>query len=125
MSAWNGNMDYSFSEKSFARSEVDGTLSNQIFIREGGLKHKTNITSSNLLTSLSLDYNLTKKIKVYAEAGTNGNEFAYGTGLQYNTSGLTIYIPMYTENGLFNGEDFLDGIRLGVSTKIDLSVLGL
>ena len=32
---------------------------------------------------------------------------------------------MYTENGLFNGEDFLDGIRLGVSTKIDLSVLGL
>ncbi|MBT5858363.1 MAG: M1 family metallopeptidase, partial [Flavobacteriales bacterium] len=57
MSSWNGSMDYSFSEKSFARSEIDGTLSNQVFIREGGLKHITNnMTSDNLLTSLSLDY---------------------------------------------------------------------
>ncbi|MBT6013963.1 MAG: hypothetical protein HOG85_04005, partial [Flavobacteriales bacterium] len=56
--------------------------------------------------------------KIYAEAGTNGDEFAYGTGLQYYTSGLTIYIPMYTENGLFNGGKYHEGIRLQLSTQM-------
>ena len=126
MSSWNGSMDYSFSEKSFARSEIDGTLSNQVFIREGGLKHITNnMTSNNLLTSLSLDYNLIKSLKIYAEAGTNGTEFAYGTGIQYQATGLTIYIPMYTENGLFNGDEFLNGIRLGVNGTINLNLFGM
>ena len=53
MSAWNGNMDYAFNEKSFSREE-DGNLSRQMFIREGGLKHYTDIQSNNILTSLSI-----------------------------------------------------------------------
>ena len=40
LSAWNGNMDYAFNEKSFSREE-NGNLSRQMFIREGGLKHYT------------------------------------------------------------------------------------
>ena len=51
MSAWNGFMDYSFSEKTFSR-EDDGNLSRQMFIREGGLKHYTDITSDNFLNEL-------------------------------------------------------------------------
>ena len=123
MSAWNGSMDYSFSERTFSREDV-GDLSKQMFIREGGLKHYTNITSDNFLTSLSLDYNLLKMIDVYAEAGTNGTDFAYGTGVKMNLQGIDIYLPIYTEQGMFNGGKYHEGIRLQLSTQIQLTNLG-
>ena len=97
MSSWNGNMDYTFSEKSYARSEIDGTLSKQLFIREGGLKHYTDITSDNFLTSLSLDYKLFKNLDIYTEIGTNGSDYAYGSGFLFQNAGLGIYLPIYTE----------------------------
>ena len=122
MSAWNGSMDYSFSEKTFSR-EDDDNLNKQMFIREGGLKHYTNITSDNFLTSLNLDYNLLKMIKLYAEAGTNGTDFAYGTGVKMNLQGIGIYLPIYTEQGLFNGGKIHEGIRLQLSTQIQLTNL--
>ena len=123
MSAWNGFMDYSFSEKTFSR-EDDGNLSRQMFIREGGLKHYTDITSDNFLTSLSLDYNLLKMLHIYAEAGTDGTDFAYGSGLKINLSGIGIYIPVFTENGLFNGGEYHEGIRLQLNGKLELDIFG-
>ena len=124
MSAWNGSMDYTFSEKSYARSEIDGTLSKQLFIREGGLKHYTDITSNNFLASLSLDYKLLKILDIYAEAGTNGDKYAYGTGFLFQTGGLGIYLPIYTENGLFSGGKYHEGIRLQLNANINISGFG-
>ena len=123
MSAWNGFMDYSFSEKTFSR-EDDGNLSRQMFIREGGLKHYTDITSDNFLTSLSLDYNLLKILHIYAEAGTDGTYFAYGSGLKINLSGIGVYIPVFTENGLFNGGKYHEGIRLQLNANLQISGFG-
>ena len=123
MSAWNGFMDYSFSEKTFSR-EDDGNLSRQMFIREGGLKHYTDITSDNFLTSLSLDYNLLKMLHIYAEAGTDGTDFAYGSGLKINLSGIGVYIPVFTENGLFNGGKYHEGIRLQLNANLQVSGFG-
>ena len=123
MSAWNGFMDYSFSEKTFSR-EDDGNLSRQMFIREGGLKHYTDITSDNFLTSLSLDYNLLKMLHIYAEAGTDGTDFAYGSGLKINLSGIGVYIPVFTENGLFNGGKYHEGIRLQLNANLQISGFG-
>lgn len=121
MSAWNGSMDYSFSERSFSR-EDDGNLSRQMFIREGGLKHYTDIQSNNLLTSLSLDYNLHKLINLYAEAGYGG-EIAYGSGCIFNLGNMNVYLPLITENGLFNGGEFHEGIRIKLQTSFNISGL--
>ena len=57
-------MDYAFNERSFSREE-DGNLSRQMFIREGGLKHYTDIQSNNILTSLSVDFNLHRIMNLY------------------------------------------------------------
>jgi len=124
MSAWNSNMDYTFSEKSYARSEIDGNLSKQLFIHEGGLKHYTDITSDNFLASLNLDYKLLKILDIYAEAGTNGDKHAYGTGFLFQTGGLGIYLPIYTENGLFNGGKYHEGIRLQLNANLQISGFG-
>ncbi|MBT4217243.1 MAG: hypothetical protein HOE25_01595 [Flavobacteriales bacterium] len=117
-------MDYTFSEKSYARSEIDETLSKQLFIREGGLKHYTDITSDNFLTSLSLDYNLHKNLDIYTEAGTDGDNYAYGSGLKINLSGIGVYIPVFTENGLFNGGKYHEGIRLQLNANLQISGFG-
>jgi len=128
MSAWNGTNDYSFSENSFARSEEDGNLSKQIFIKEGGLKHTTKFTSDNWISSVSLDYNFMKNINIYVEGGINGRinkiDYAFGSGLQYQISGLSIYLPLYTENGLLNGESFSESIRIGIQSKINFNTFG-
>ena len=121
MSAWNGSMDYSFSERSFSR-EDDGNLSRQMFVREGGLKHYTDIQSNNLLTSLSLDYNLHKLINLYVEAGYAG-EIAYGSGCVFKLGSMNVYLPLITESGLFNGGKWQEVIRLQLQTTIDISGL--
>ena len=121
MSAWNGSMDYSFSERSFSR-EDDGNLSRQMFVREGGLKHYTDIQSNNLLTSLSLDYNLHKLINLYVEAGYAG-EIAYGSGCIFKLGSMNVYLPLITESGLFNGGKWQEVIRLQLQTTIDISGL--
>ena len=72
------SMDYSFSEETFSR-ENSGNLSKQIFIREGGLKHRTEIVSDNLLMSLSTNYNIYKFLNIYSEFGyANKNDFTNG-----------------------------------------------
>ena len=78
---------------------------------DGFIKHETNITSQNILTSVSAELNLKKIIKIYAEAGTNGNESAYGLGLKIPllNGATTFYIPLLTEKGLieFNNTEFI------------------
>ena len=121
MSAWNGNMDYAFNERSFSR-EDDGNLSRQMFIREGGLKHYTDIQSGNILSSLSVDYNLYSLMNLYAEAGFGGN-LAFGSGCIFNLGNLNIYLPIITEKGLFNGGGFHEGIRLQIQSEININRL--
>lgn len=122
MSAWNGSMDYAFSEKTFSR-ESDGNLSRQLFVREGGLKHYSDINSNNFLTSLSCNYNLHKLMDVYAEAGLGGGETAFGSGCIFNIGNINIYLPIITENGLFNGGKFHEGIRIKLQTSFNISGL--
>tara|TARA_Y100001954_G_scaffold238776_1_gene308219 strand:- start:1274 stop:4165 length:2892 start_codon:yes stop_codon:yes gene_type:complete len=119
MSAWNGNMDYAFNERSFSREE-NGNLSRQMFIREGGLKHYTDIQSNNILTTLSVDYNLHSLLNLYAEAGY-GEKLAFGSGCILNIENLNIYLPIITEKGLFNGGKFHEVIRLQLQTTINIS----
>ena len=111
MSAWNGTNDYTFSNPFLGRSETTGLLNQQIIEQEGFIKHETNITSQNILTSVSAELNLKKIIKIYAEAGTNGNESAYGLGLKIPllNGATTFYIPLLTEKGLieFNNTEFI------------------
>ena len=121
MSAWNGNMDYAFNERSFSREE-DGNLSRQMFIREGGLKHYTNIQSNNILTSLSIDYNLHSLMNLYAEAGYGG-ELAFGSGCVFNLGNINIYLPIITEKGVFNGGEFHQGFRLHLQREIKINEL--
>ena len=59
-------------ERSFSR-EDDGNLSRQMFIREGGLKHYTDIQSNNILTSLSVDYNLHRLMNLYQKLDMEEN----------------------------------------------------
>ena len=128
MSAWNGSMDYSLSERTFSR-ENDGNLSKQMFIREGGLKHYTSIKSDNFLTSLSLEYNLYKFLSIYAEGGyASGNNFteskiAYGSGCIFNLNGIKIYIPIITENGMFNDQEIDEIIRIKIHGELKINGL--
>ena len=80
--------------------------------------------SDNLLATLSLDYNLHKNLDIYTEAGTDGTDYAYGTGFLFQTGGLGIYLPIYTEDGLFNGGKYHEGIRLQLNTNINFSEFG-
>ena len=121
MSAWNGNMDYAFNERSFSR-EDNGNLSRQMFIREGGLKHYTDIRSNNILTSLSVDYNLHRLMNLYVEAGYGG-ELAFCSGCIFNLGKMKIYLPLITEKGLFIGEKFHEGIRLQIQKEFDINEL--
>ena len=106
MSGWNGIDDYSFSNRFLGRSETDGFFSQQIIAREGFIKHETNITSDQILTSINLDFNATKIVKLYTEFGTNGSDSAYGIGLRIPLGPINIYMPLFTEQGFEQFENF-------------------
>ena len=91
-----------------------------MFIREGGIKHYTDIQSNNILTSLSVDYNIHSLLNLYAEAGY-GEKLAFGSGCIFNLENLNIYLPIITEKGLFNGGKFHEVIRLQLQTTINIS----
>ena len=106
MSGWRGSNDYTFSNRFLGRSETNGFFHQQITENEGFIKHHTNISSNKFLTSISLNYNLTKKFNIYAETGTNGKEWVYGFGLNIPIGGINLYIPILTESGLIDFKDF-------------------
>ena len=124
MSAWTGLDDYTFSNKYLGRSESTGFLSQQITENEGFIKHKTDITSDKFLTTINIDYNLYKRVKLYVESGTNGNKLVYGTGLQIPLGPLNIYIPIFTENGIikFDNMSFIRySLQLDFSNIMNLN----
>jgi len=127
MSAWSGADDYMFSEKVFSRENFSNhkiPYQQQIIIREGGLKHFTNdsLNSNQFLISSYIDYNLVKPIRLYTEAGTNGSNFAYGSGLSLtvNTTGpgfyggIQFYLPLYTEQGIIKSTNYVDMFRFNI-----------
>jgi hypothetical protein len=127
MSAWNGTNDYTFSEKALVRDNLQTNklpYQQQIFIKEGGLKHFTNLTSNNWLSSCSAEYNLTKIFRLYLEAGTNGVNFAYGSGLRIPLlrNMLNFYLPLYTEEGLVKfDKSYQDVMRFNLNIRLILN----
>ena len=131
MSAWNGSDDYMFSERVFSRresSEHNIPYQQQIFIREGGLKHFTNdsLNSNQFLASAYVDYNLLKPLSLYIEGGTNGTNFAYGSGFSIPLSiygsgingGLQLYLPLITEKGVVDFKDYKNVLRFNIYFSI-------
>ncbi len=128
MSAWNGNDDYMFSEKVFSRENKSNhniPYQQQIFIKEGGLKHFTNdsLNSDQFLASTYIDYNLfNKPILIYSEVGINGSHLAYGSGIKLNTNvngpgfnaGIQFYLPLYTEKGIINFNNYNNFLRFSI-----------
>ena len=124
MSAWNGTNDYTFEEKALGRSEIEGGYSQQLFVREGGIKHQTDINSNFFLSSLSIEYNLHKNIKLYSESGTNGSEIAYGIGIRllFLRESLSLYLPIYTEKGLLLEQGYKNNIRYSIRGGLNLDL---
>jgi opacity protein-like surface antigen len=131
MSAWNGSDDYMFSERVFSRresSEHNMPYQQQIFIREGGLKHFTNdsLNSNQFLASAYVDYNLLKPLSLYIEGGTNGTNFAYGSGFSIPLSiygsgingGLQLYLPLITEKSVVDFKDYKNVLRFNIYFSI-------
>jgi len=123
MSAWNGLNDYMFANKALGRNETDGMYIQQLFMAEGGLKHHTNITSEKWLSTLSVEYNLTNRFRLYAEGGSNGTDIAYGAGLRIPLlqNIVNIYLPVYTENGMVEFENYQDIFRFNINFDFKLS----
>jgi hypothetical protein len=131
MSAWNGSDDYMFSERAFSRSKSSAhnlPYQQQIFIKEGGLKHFTNdsLNSSQWLSSLYVDYNLFEFLRPYTEGGTNGTDFAYGSGFSIPflisgpgfNGGLQLYVPLITEEGIVDFKDYKNVLRFNAYLSI-------
>ncbi|HEX6432422.1 MAG TPA: M1 family aminopeptidase, partial [Niastella sp.] len=113
LTAVRGNEDYTYSNYFIGRNESDGLLSQQIMMRDGGLKLRTDLfqglqgRSDNWIASVNLNTTLPKgllpvnlPIKIFLDAGTYAeawkkdaatSRFLYVAGLQ-----LSLY------NGLFN-----------------------
>jgi hypothetical protein len=127
MSAWNGNDDYMFSERVFSREKNSNhniPYHQQLFIREGGLKHFTNdsLNSNQLLATTYIDYNIFKPILLYTELGTNGSGLAYGSGLKFNANingpgfygGVQLYLPLITEEGVVDFNNYTNVLRFNI-----------
>ena len=134
MSAWNGSDDYMCSNRTFSRSENSThnlPYQQQIFVREGGLKHFTNdsLNSKQWLSSLYIDYDLFDLLRPYVEAGTNGSDVAYGSGFYMPIflagtgleGGLQLYLPLITEEGVVDFKDYKNVLRFNVSFNITTS----
>ena len=127
MSAWNGSDDYMFSERTLSRDDNSShkmPYQQQILIREGGIKHFTNdsLNSNLFLASAYVDYNLLKPLNLYTEGGTNGTDFAYGSGFTIGTNvngsgfnaGLKLYFPLITEEGVVNIKNYSEVLRFNI-----------
>ncbi len=123
MTGPNGYEDYTYSNYFFGRNEFQGALSQQIMIRDGGFKVRSDLLSSkigktdNWLTALNLTSDLPKDINpfsafasqsplklfldigTYAEAwqkNTSSGKFLYDAGLQISLykNLVNIYVPV-------------------------------
>ncbi|NQZ55489.1 MAG: hypothetical protein HRS51_03190, partial [Candidatus Nitrosopelagicus sp.] len=62
----------------------------------------------------------------YTEGGTNGSDFAYGSGFSIPffistpglNGGLQLYLPLITEEGIVDFKDYKNVLRFNVYFKI-------
>jgi hypothetical protein len=118
LTAVRGNEDYTYSNYFIGRNENDGLLSQQIMMRDGGLKLRTDLfqglqgRSDNWIASMNLNTTVPKglipfnpPIKIFLDAGTYAdawkkgattNRFLYVAGLQLSLFKdlLNIYAPV-------------------------------
>lgn len=119
----NGQEDYTYSNYFIGRNKFEGFASQQIMMRDGGFKVRTDLLSSkvgktdNWLMALNLSADVPKKInplqllpvriplKVFADIGTyaqawdrnaNLNRFLFDAGLQFSLfkETVNIYVPL-------------------------------
>ncbi len=123
MTGPNGEEDYTYSNYFVGRNEFDKLPSQQIMIRDGGFKVRTDLLSNkvgktdNWLAAINLNTSIPKKInplsiipfgidlKAFLDIGTYGEawqneaetgKFLYDAGLQFSLVGnmINIYIPV-------------------------------
>ena len=123
LSGAKGNEDYTYSNYFFGRREFEGLSSQQIMIRDGGFKVKTDLLSSKVgktddwLSAVNFNTTIPKEInplellpvkiplKIFADVGTfaeaweedaGGSRFLFDAGLQVSLfkDVVNIYIPI-------------------------------
>jgi hypothetical protein len=129
LTAVRGNEDYTYSNYFIGRNEVDGLFSQQIMIRDGGLKLRTDLfqglqgRSDNWIASMNLNSTLPKgllpidlPIKIFLDAGTYAeawkknaetSRFLYVAGLEFTLFKdlVHIYAP------LLYSKEFRDNLK--------------
>ena len=119
--SFTANNDYAYNDVYLARDEQKGILSNQVSMREGGFKVKTNLLSSpigvtnNWLTTVNMRTDLPIKsmvklqlfldIGTFAEAGKlnpSGNKAIYEAGAELHLfkDVLILYAPLFLSKDL-------------------------
>jgi hypothetical protein len=118
LTAVRGNEDYTYSNYFIGRNEPDGFLSQQIMVRDGGLKLRTDLfqglqgRSDNWIASMNLNTTLPKgllplnlPVKIFLDAGTYADawkkdaptsRFLYVAGLQLTLFNdlIQVYAPV-------------------------------
>jgi hypothetical protein len=124
MSGPNGNEDYTYSNYFAGRTEFEGTASQQIMIRDGGFKVRTDLLASKVgktddwLMALNFSSDIPEQINIlnvlpvkiplkvyldlgtYAEAwkpGSESSKLLYDAGLQFSLlkNTVNIYVPLF------------------------------
>jgi hypothetical protein len=127
MTGANGYEDYTYSNYFLGRNKFEGLASQQIMMRDGGFKFRTDLLGNKVgktddwLTALNFSTTIPDKINplsvlpfkipvrlfvdigTYAEAwdrGTEGDRFLYDAGLHFAlfNESLNIYVPLIYSN---------------------------
>ena len=80
------------------------------------------LNSNHFLASTYIDYNLLKSLSLYTEGGTNGSDFAYGSGFALSANvngpgfngGVQLYFPLITEEGMVDSDNYADVLRFNI-----------
>jgi hypothetical protein len=129
LTAVRGDEDYTYSNYFIGRSEFDGAASQQIMMRDGGLKLRTDLfaglqgRSDNWIASINFNTTLTKNlfpvelpIRIFADVGTYADawkknaetsRFLFVAGLQVSLFKdlLNVYAP------IFYSKEFRDNLK--------------
>ncbi len=117
MTGPNGREDYAYANYFFGRSEFRGWMSQQIMMRDGGFKVRTDLLGNkigrtdNWLVALNLNSTLHPKlpVKLFADLGTYGDAWAmesdqprllFDAGLQLSLlkNTVNVYVPLLYSN---------------------------
>lgn len=150
MTGANGNEDYTYSNYFIERNAFDGFLSQQIMIKDGGFKVRTDLLSNkygrsdNWLTAVNFASSIPKAIfplplKVFADIGTyaeawgknaSTGKFVYDGGIQISLlkNVINLYVPLiYSKAYRDYFKSYVSGqkFRKNISFSIDIQNLNL